>query len=362
MTLTPLIIALCVNAGPTYNEACRTALEQGAAQSGLAGKFSKFSKKAEKDVIRYIDPSKEVEISAAILAYGIRLGTGQTATVALPNFGLKNSSVSLTAGRDEAPEETINSKEFADLIKNNKSNSKIINEQRSKLIGKTNEELQVTDRRIYDKFMAGKGTILELFKQEYGKELSKFGKSITTGKLLIAFLLVNLAAVINGFFFTLFLMATGGNFYAASAGTAIIIAPLSEEILRMINGNITNDHSFSDMINILEVIQYVGATMARGGLVAGIIVLLIRFFVSMNIHKTASYNLLKDRITSLIGDDSAERLRDTNASAQVTTYNIVKHAIFNMLATINTLFAIIFGSVSHTLDYFFDVKTDVVPA
>lgn len=263
---------------------------------------------------------------------------------------------------DDDPEGTINSTEFANLIKTNEANSKIISAERAKLIGKTNAELQTTDKRIYDQFMAGKGTLLELFKKEYGKELSKFGKSITTGKVLIAFLLVNLAAMINGFFFTLFMLATGGNFYAASVGTAIIIAPLSEELLRMLNGNITHDHAFSDMINILEVIQYVGGTLAKGGLVAGIVVLLIRFFISMNIHKSASYNLLKDRITSLIGDKSAERLSDTNASIGVTTFNVVKHSLFNAISTINTLFAIIFGCVSNNLDYFFDVKSDAIPA
>ena len=263
---------------------------------------------------------------------------------------------------EDDPEGTINSTEFANLIKTNEANSKIISAERSKLIGKTNAELQTTDKRIYDQFMAGKGTLLELFKKEYGKELSKFGKSITTCKVLIAFLLVNLAAMINGFCFALFMLSTGGNFYAASVGTAVLIAPLSEELLRMLNGNITHDHAFSDMINILEVIQYVGGTLAKGGLVAGIVVLLIRFFISMNIHKSASYNLLKDRITSLIGDKSAERLSDTNASIGVTTFNVVKHSLFNAMATINTLFAIIFGCVSNNLDYFFDVKSDAIPA
>lgn len=101
MTLTPLIVALCVNTGPTYSDACKAALEQGAAQSDLAGKFEGWSKKAEKDAIRYIDPSKEVEIAAAVVGYAYQLGSGKTATLALPNPGIKNSSLSLRVGKDE---------------------------------------------------------------------------------------------------------------------------------------------------------------------------------------------------------------------------------------------------------------------
>lgn len=101
MTLTPLIVVLCVNTGPTYSDACKAALEQGAAQSGLAGKFANWSKKAERDAIKYIDPSKEVEIMAAVVGYAYQLSSGKTATLALPNLGIKNSSVSLTVGKDE---------------------------------------------------------------------------------------------------------------------------------------------------------------------------------------------------------------------------------------------------------------------
>ena len=42
MTLTPFIVALCVNTGATYNEACKNALEQGAAQSEFSGQFEHF--------------------------------------------------------------------------------------------------------------------------------------------------------------------------------------------------------------------------------------------------------------------------------------------------------------------------------
>ena len=100
MTLTPLIVVLCVNTGPTYNDACKAALEQGAAQSGLAGKFEHFTSKAEKDAIRYIDPSKEVEVAAAVVGYTYQLASGKQATLALPNPGIKNSSLSMTVGKD----------------------------------------------------------------------------------------------------------------------------------------------------------------------------------------------------------------------------------------------------------------------
>lgn len=100
MTLTPLIVAMCVNAGPSYNDACKAALEQGAAQSGFAGKFEYVTKNAETTAIRYIDPSAEVEVVAAALGYTYQLGVGHQATVALPNPGLKNSSLSLSVGKE----------------------------------------------------------------------------------------------------------------------------------------------------------------------------------------------------------------------------------------------------------------------
>ena len=101
MTLTPLIVALCVNAGPTYNEACRNAAEQGAAQSGLAGNFEKITKKYERDVVKYIDPSKSVEITAAAIGYVVQLSTGHSANFSVPNPVLRNSSLNLNVGKDE---------------------------------------------------------------------------------------------------------------------------------------------------------------------------------------------------------------------------------------------------------------------
>ena len=100
MTIGPLIVAICVNAGPTYNDACKAALEQGAAQSGVSNHFEKITKKVEKGVVQYIDPSKEVEIAAAAVGYTVQLVSGKQATIALPNPGIKDSSLSLSVGKD----------------------------------------------------------------------------------------------------------------------------------------------------------------------------------------------------------------------------------------------------------------------
>lgn len=101
MTLTPLIVAICVNAGPTYNDACKAALEQGAAQSGFAGQFETFTRKTERNAREYVDPSKEVEIMAAGLGYTYQLISGREATLALPNPGIKNSSLRFTVSKDK---------------------------------------------------------------------------------------------------------------------------------------------------------------------------------------------------------------------------------------------------------------------
>lgn len=98
MTLTPLIVLFCVNTGPIYDKACNAALEQGASQSGLAGKFENLTKQTEKDVIRYIDPSEEAEIAAMAFAYTFQLASGRQATFVVPNPGIKNSSISMGVG------------------------------------------------------------------------------------------------------------------------------------------------------------------------------------------------------------------------------------------------------------------------
>jgi hypothetical protein len=102
MTLSPLIVALCVNAGPSYNEACKTALEQGAAQTGIAVKVEHLTKRTAKDVIQYINPSAQVELTAAVVGYTYQLISGRQATLAFPNPGIKNSSLSLSVGKDSA--------------------------------------------------------------------------------------------------------------------------------------------------------------------------------------------------------------------------------------------------------------------
>ena len=100
MTIAPLIVAMCVNTGASYNDACKAALEQGATQSGFASDFEHVTKNAERTAIRYIDPSKEVEVIVAGLGYAYQLGISRQATIALPNPGLKNSSLSMSVGAD----------------------------------------------------------------------------------------------------------------------------------------------------------------------------------------------------------------------------------------------------------------------
>lgn len=101
MTLSPLIVALCVNTGPTYTDTCKAALEQGASQSGFAGAFERVAKRTERDVIRYINPSAEVEMVAAVVGYSAQLFTRKSATIALPNPSIKNSSIRMTVGENE---------------------------------------------------------------------------------------------------------------------------------------------------------------------------------------------------------------------------------------------------------------------
>ena len=100
MTLTPLIVAICVNAGPTYDEACKAAAEQGAAQSGFAGSFEQTTSKMEKQTIKFINPSAEVETAVAVLGYSVHLLSGRQAVIALPNPGIKNSSLSFGIGKE----------------------------------------------------------------------------------------------------------------------------------------------------------------------------------------------------------------------------------------------------------------------
>jgi hypothetical protein len=101
MTLSPLIVALCVNTGPTYTDACKAALEQGAAQSGFAGAFERVAKRTERDVIQYIDPSAEVEMAAAVAGYTAQIVARRSATIAIPNPSIKNSSIRMTVGEKE---------------------------------------------------------------------------------------------------------------------------------------------------------------------------------------------------------------------------------------------------------------------
>lgn len=102
MTLSPLIVALCVNTGPVYTGACKAALEQGASQSGFTKTFENASANTEQKIIRYINPSVETEMVAAVLGYSAQLSMRKSATLAVPNPILKNSAIRMTIGETEA--------------------------------------------------------------------------------------------------------------------------------------------------------------------------------------------------------------------------------------------------------------------
>jgi len=97
MMLSPLIVAVCLTSGPTYDVACRTSLEQAAAQTGFASQIEELKNKTEHRVIRYINPSKEVEVFVGGLGYAVQLISRRQATIALPT-GFKNSSFSMSVG------------------------------------------------------------------------------------------------------------------------------------------------------------------------------------------------------------------------------------------------------------------------
>lgn len=100
MTLTPLIVSVCLQLGATYDEACKAALEQAASQSGLAGKFQHLTKQAERQAIKYIDPSHEAEIIFGVVGFAGKAVVDRRATFSVPNPFIKNSSLSLTGGAE----------------------------------------------------------------------------------------------------------------------------------------------------------------------------------------------------------------------------------------------------------------------
>lgn len=100
MTLTPLIVAICVSTGSTYDKACNAALTQGAAQSGVSKHFEKTTKHIAKKTVEYIDPSKEAELIASVIGYSVKIATDREATFALGGLGIANSAFTLTVGAE----------------------------------------------------------------------------------------------------------------------------------------------------------------------------------------------------------------------------------------------------------------------
>jgi hypothetical protein len=101
MTLGPLLVALCVNAGSSYREGCKVALSQAAAQSGADAEFSKITKRSKNKLINLVDPSKEAELTIAVLGYATQMISKKEANLSVKNPFSKKSSISLTAGEDK---------------------------------------------------------------------------------------------------------------------------------------------------------------------------------------------------------------------------------------------------------------------
>jgi hypothetical protein len=97
MTLTPIIVAICVNSGTTYEEACKAALIQGANQSDVAKTFEQQTLKLEHQVISYIDPSPAMEVTASMLGYVTQLTLGNQAHISMPVH--RDSSISFSVGK-----------------------------------------------------------------------------------------------------------------------------------------------------------------------------------------------------------------------------------------------------------------------
>lgn len=100
MTIGPLILALCLETGPQYSEACRVALEQGAVQSGIEGRAYEEKKKLEKSAMEYVNPPLALQSAIGASVYIIRLANGQEASFSVPTlFG--DGATTMTVGKDK---------------------------------------------------------------------------------------------------------------------------------------------------------------------------------------------------------------------------------------------------------------------
>jgi hypothetical protein len=99
MTVGPLILALCLETGPQYSEACKVALEQGAVQSGIEGRAYEEKKRLEQSAIEYVNPPRSIQAVLGSAVYIIRLANGQEASFSVPNiFGV--GATTMTVGKD----------------------------------------------------------------------------------------------------------------------------------------------------------------------------------------------------------------------------------------------------------------------
>ena len=246
------------------------------------------------------------------------------------------------------PEGVADDPNFQRMLTNFDKNSDVIRKARAKLVNKTDRELQVTDKRILDRiFKDGNWNIVEVIKQEYGKEIDKWSRT-DGGNVFKSFMILLLILVVHETLRVIFFFMTGGNSVVAMAILAICVAPVTEEVARYTMEVDERDHSFSDSINILETILYSLMALASGGIGGVVVTLIIRSLFSMNLHKDNSYAIMRDKLRNCIDESKlANRYVPAKKETKWTLYlNMLKHFFFNITASIGgfgTLIGVVVG-------------------
>ena len=234
------------------------------------------------------------------------------------------------------PEGVADDPNFQKMLTNFDKNSDVIRKARAKLVNKTDRELQVTDKRILDRiFKDGNWNIVEVIKQEYGKEIDKWSRT-DGGNVFKSFMILLLILIVHQTLLAIFFLMTGGNSVVAMAILAICVAPITEEVARYTMEVDERDHSFSDSINIFETINYSLMALASGGLGGVVVTLIIRSLFSMNLHKDNSYAIMRDKLRNCIDESKlANRYVPAKKESKWTLYlNMLKHFFFNLNASI----------------------------
>lgn len=97
MTVGPFILALCLETGVQYNEACKVALEQAAIQSGVEARARETTRKLERSTLEFINAPETVQTALGTTIYVLRLASGQQASFSIPH-PLKEGVTTLSVG------------------------------------------------------------------------------------------------------------------------------------------------------------------------------------------------------------------------------------------------------------------------